>query len=326
MTVGVTGATGFVGRHTVAALVAAGHSVRALVRSRAKADATLPREGGGSNVERVEGDVLDAGAIRELMTGVDAVVHTVGIRREIPPAITFERMHTTATARVVDGARHAGVNRLIHISALGARAVAPTAYFRTKFDSETIVRKSGLDWTILRPSIIHGPDGEFVGMVRDWVLGRAAPRHFLPYFARVEMTPGFPPKPPKLISAMVQPVFVDDVARAVVSALAHPASIGEVIALVGPDTIDWPTMLTTLRDAMPMGNKAIRVLPIPAPCALGAARAAKAVGLSGALPFGEGEPVMGSEDNTGSPARARAILGIEPAEFVATVRAYAGAL
>lgn len=326
LTVAVTGATGFVGRHTVAALIGAGHKVRALVRSRAKADSTLPREDGGGAIQRIEGDALDAACLRELVTGADAVVHTVGIRREVPPAVTFERMHTTATARAVDAARAVGVHRFIHISALGTRAVAPTAYYRSKFESETIVRRSGLDWTILRPSLIHGPDGEFVGMVRDWVLGRAAPRTFLPYFARVELTPSFPPKPPKLVAALIQPVHVDDVARAIVSCLSRPASVGEVIPVVGPEAIDWPTMLATLRDAMPMGNRKMRTIPIPAPCAGVGARVARVMGLANALPFGEGEPVMGAEDNVGSPARARAILGLDPVAFASSVHGYAGAI
>ncbi len=323
LTVAVTGATGFVGRHTVAALVGAGHKVRALVRSRAEADKALPREGA---IERIEGDVLDPTALRDLATGADAIVHTVGIRREVPPAVTFERLHTTATSRVVDAARHGGVHRFIQISALGTRAVAPTAYYRSKFESETIVRRSGLDWTILRPSLIHGPDGEFVAMVRDWVLGRAAPRFFLPYFARVEITPSFPPKPPKLVAARVQPVHVDDVARAVVSCLERPASVGEVIPVVGPEAIDWPTMLATFRDAMPMGNKKMRIVPIPSEAALAMAKGAKAIGMAGALPFDEGEALMGSEDNVGSPARAHALLGLDTAEFASSVRGYAGAI
>jgi NADH dehydrogenase len=321
-TIAVTGATGFVGRHIAAALVASGCRVRALIRSAAKADRTLPRD---AAIDRVEGDVLDARVLADLIEGADAVVHTVGIRREVRPEVTFERAHTMATARVVDGARHAGVRRFIQISALGTRANAPTAYFRTKFDAETIVRRSSLDWTILRPSIIHGPDGEFVGMVRDWVLGRAAPRFFLPYFARLELTDGFPPRP-KLVPAMSQPVHVDDVALAVVRSLERPETVGEVIPLVGPEPVDWPTMLTTFRDAMPMGNRRMKTIPIPAPVAVNMARLAGILGMANALPFGEGEPVMGAEDNTANTARARALLGIDPVGFADGVRAYAGAL
>ena len=321
-TIAVTGATGFVGRHIVAALASAGHQVRALIRDPAKAEKTLDRADG---ITLVRGDVLDARCLADLVTGADAVIHAVGIRREVRPKVTFDRMHTTATARVVDAARHAGVRRIVHMSALGTRANAPTAYYRTKFESETIVRRSTLDWTILRPSIIHGPDGEFIGMVRDWVLGRAAPRVFIPYFARTELTDTFPPRP-RLVSALVQPVHVDDVALAALRCLERSESIGEVIPLVGAESIDWPTMLGTLRDAMPMGNRHMRIVGIPSQAAVGMARAARAIGMANALPFGEGEPVMGAEDNTASPARARILLGVDAGSFAEGVRAYAGAL
>ena len=321
-TVAVTGATGFLGRHAVRALLDAGFHVRGLIRDVRKSERTLGRPEG---LIRIEGDILDPTSLRELVASADAVVHTVGIRREIPPKITFERLHTRATARIVDAARAAGVPRFIQISALGTRANAPTDYYRTKYDAESIVRRSALDWTILRPSIIHGPDGEFVDMVRQWVLGRAAPRFFLPYFARVELTPSFPPRP-KLIPAHAQPVHVDDVAKAIVRSLERPESVGEVIPLVGPEPVDWPTMLKTFRDNMPIGHKHMPAFGIPAPAAVAMARAAKAVGLAGALPFGPGEPVMGSEENTANPARARAVLGIEPVAFAQGVRGYADRL
>jgi uncharacterized protein YbjT (DUF2867 family) len=317
-TIAVTGATGFVGRHAVRALIDAGHSVRGLVRSPDKAREVLPEDGWTP----VAGDVFDRPALDELTRGADAVVHTIGIRRELP-GITFERLHTGATERVVEAATGGGVRRLVHVSALGVRANAPAAYFRSKHAAEQIVRRSGLDWTILRPSLIHGPDGEFIQMIKGWVLNRIAPRFFLPYFTRVEVETGFPPKPPRLESALVQPVHVDDVAEAIVRSLACEPAIGEVYPLVGPETVDWPTLLTTVRDALPMGDKKMRAIGIPAQAGLAAAVGAKHVGLAQALPFGPSEPVMASEDSTASRAKAHAHLELEPRPFVESVRAYA---
>ncbi len=317
-TIAVTGATGFVGRHTVRRLVEAGHTARCLVRSADKAAGLLPDE----RVELVTADVFDRHALPELLDGADALVHTIGIRRETP-GVTFERLHPGGTERVTEAMRGAGVRRLVHISALGTRADATTDYHRSKHAAETIVRGSGLDWTILRPSLIHGPDGEFIQMVRAWVLNRMAPRFFLPWFARVEVEAGFPPKPPRLESAQVQPVHVEDVAEAVLRSLDRPQAIGEVYPLTGPETVDWPTLLTTVRDALPMGDKKMRTVGIPAPLGVVAARSAKAFGLAQALPFGPSEPVMASEPQTASRAKALAHLELETRPFIESVGAYA---
>lgn len=320
MTVAVTGASGFVGRHTVASLLERGHAVRALIHSSGSARPALPSD---DRLERVAGDVFEADVLDSLLDGADAVVHTIGIRREIPPDRTFERLHPRAVAAVLDAAKRAGVRRIVHVSALGTRPDAPTEYWRTKYDAEMLVRRSGLEWTILRPSVIHGPDGELIQMIKAWVLGRAAPRFFLPYFTRVEKSEGkFPPRP-KLVSAQIQPVHVDDVAAAIADALARDDSVGEVYPLVGPETVDWPALLTTVRDAMPMGDRSKPTRAIPAPLALLVVHVAGVLGLGAALPFGRGEPVMATEDSTASIAKAVAHLGFAPRPFRESVGAYA---
>lgn len=319
-TVAVTGATGFVGRHVTQALIDAGHNVRALVRDPAKARATLPREG----VTWVQGDVNDPRAIADLLKGATALLHSVGIRREFPPEVTFDRLHVRATRTVLEGAMNAGVQRVIHISALGTRANAPSAYHRTKFEAETLVRKSGLKWTILRPSLIHGHDSEIMKMAKDWVLGRAAPWFVLPYFVRVEPPePGaFPPKP-KIESARIQPVHIDDVASAVVAALHNDETVGEVYPLGGPETLDWPTFLTSVRDALPITEKGKKPAPLPGLLGFAMAKAAEFIGMGAALPFGPSEPIMAIEDNTCATDKAKAQLGFRPKPFLSTMQQYA---
>jgi uncharacterized protein YbjT (DUF2867 family) len=323
-TVAVTGATGFVGRHVCRALAASGHAVRALVRDRRKASANLTQE----RTEWIIGDALESPGVDELCAGADAVVHCIGIRREVRPHVTFDRMHPDATRRLIDAARNAGVRRFVHISALGTRPHAPSDYHRSKFESETLVRSSGLDWTILRPSLIHGPDGEFIQMIKGWVLGREAPWFFMPYFARIEAPPsgagGLPL--PRLVSAKVQPVFVGDVAAAVVAALASDDAIGEVYPLAGSETLDWPTLLAIVRDEMPLTERGKRALPLPGVVGVAMARAAEAVGLGALLPFGPSEPVMATEDNTCSTDKARRHLGLRPSAFLPTIREYAASI
>lgn len=317
-TIAVTGATGFVGRYTVRELVARGYAVRALARDRDRAAATLPDD---PLVQRVIGDVFDPAALADLVRGCAGVVHTIGIRRELPPDITFERMHPRATRAVLAAAERAGVARFIHVSALGTRPGAASAYHRSKYESECLVRGSGLAWTILRPSIIHGPDGEFIRMVKSWALGRAAPFLFLPYFTRPVPAEGF--GPPRFESARVQPVSVGDVAFAVAESVEREEAVGEVYPLGGAGAFDWPEMLGVIRDALPLADRNKKPRGIPGHLAFGLAAVAGRLGLGAMLPFGPSEPLMAMEDSLCSNDKARADLAFEPAEFIACVRGYA---
>lgn len=318
MTIAITGATGFVGRHIVRALFDRGHAVRALVRDRDKARESLP-----AGASWVFGDVTQPRSLAELMAGADAAVNCVGIRREFLPDVTFQGAHPRATLAIINAAKSAGVRRFIQISALGTRPNAATEYHRSKFEAETIVRQSGLEWTIFRPSIIHGPDGEFMKMAKDWVLGRAAPFFVLPYFARVAPPTGFPPVP-KPESATLQPVHVDDVAAAVVASLEKQEAIGEVYAIVGSEVLDWPNLLTTISRALPLSDGKKKPVPLPGVLASVAAQAAQAVGLGALLPFGPSEPIMAMEDNTAAMDKASQHLGLRPRAFTPSLREYAG--
>ena len=318
--VAVTGATGFVGRHVIRALLEAGaEEVRALCRDAAKAAHALPQD---DRVRTVRGDVFEKDAINELLRGADAVVHCIGIRRDAPGA-TFERMHPGATREAIEGCERAGVRRFIHISALGTRANAPSEYWRTKFMAEQMLRASDLQWTILRPSVIHGVDGEFMQMCRDWALGRAAPWVAMPYFANVEIPTTFPPKPPRFVSALVQPIAVEDVARAVVSCLEQPRTVEEVYPLGGPERLTWPELLRHVRDHVPMADRRKRVAPMPVAVGRAMAMAAKPLGLASLLPFCASDPVMAGEDNTCDLEKVRVHLGFVPGPFRAAVAGYA---
>lgn len=309
--IAVTGATGFVGRHVVRALVEGGRRVRALVRDARKADRVLP-----DSVELVLGDVLDPGSLGELIAGAGAVVHLVGIRREQPGGVRFERLHVDATRNVVSAAETAGVARYVHMSALGARPDAACAYHLTKWRAEQLVRGSGLAWTIVRPSLILGDGGEFLDMARGWARGTEPPRRFLPYFTRPAAGVGDPVPTRADRSALVQPVLVEDVARAIAMALQRDGSVGEVEPLVGPEAYTWPQLLVLIRDRTPGAKRRIAPRGVPGVAASRLAWVAQRVGLGSLLPFGPCEPLMAIEDNTGSPAKARADLGVDPAPIV----------
>lgn len=325
-TVALTGATGFVGRHTVRALLDAGYGVRALVRSTEKARRVLPdaAELESGALSLVEGDIFNAQSVHELAQGSHAFVHSIGIRLE-RPGRSFEKLHTDATRIAVEATQDAGVQKYVHISAMGTRAHAPTAYWRTKWDSEMLVRQSSLQWTVLRPSLIHGPDSELMQMIKDWAIGRSVPYFFMPFFSRPQgELMSFPPKPPRFESARFSPVHVDDVAAAVVSSLESDAATGETYQLCGPEEMDWPQMLRHMTEVIPMANAKKPILGLPGMVAEQIAMVAGAIGLGAAMPFSASEALQATEDMTASTAKAEQHLGFEPKPFFEPSRAYAG--
>lgn len=312
LTVAVTGATGFVGRHICRTLLEHGHSVRALVRD--------PRRAGHipKSAQLIKGDILDRESLDRLVDKVDACVHLVGIIMEQPRFdITFPRLHVEATANIVAACEAAGVLRYVHMSALGARPDAKANYHRTKFEAEQIVRNSRLPWTIFRPSLIHGPDGEFTEMVAKWVRGTAPPFLFMPYFGA-----GLLGRGPK---RLIQPVYIYDLAEAFARAIETERTVREVYPIGGPDRMTWPEMFLTFRDAISPGSSK-PAIAIPAWNAKALATFAAAASLGSLLPFNVDQVIMSQEDSTCDTQRVMQHLGLEPTSFQAAVDQYASRL
>lgn len=314
-TVAVTGASGFVGRHVVRELLSRGREVRALVRSTEKAARVLPVD---DRLTLVEGDLFDDAALDELLRGCVGVVNTVGIIREAPAGQTFERIHVHGVRRLVEAAARVGCDRVVLVSALGVSERGQTAYYRSKFEGEQIVRSSGLAWTILRPGMIHGRDGEFMQMVKSWATGRSAPYVFMPYFAR--LTKAFPV--PRFEPPLVQPVYVGDVARAAAESLERDAAVGEVYHLTGRETLTMPELLEFVRDRVPLAREGIKPRPLPGALAAMKARTMGALGMGALLPFDEGMARMGSDDSVAPSVKAREHLGFHPVGFRETAAGY----
>lgn len=342
--VAVTGSTGFVGRAVVSELLRRGWTVRALVRDRKKANEVL---GHHPSLSFVDGDVLDGTSPRRLLAGaggepVVACVNLIGIIRETTGGQTFRRMHVQATQALVDacsdvwgagsgggtggGVGGGGVGRFVQMSALGVTPDSKAAYARTKYEGEQIVRRSGLNWTIFRPSLIHGADGEFIRMMHRIARAAMAPYVFMPYFAKLEIDGGVRTGADRLTTPRVQPIAVEDVAWSIAECLGRPESVGEVYNLVGPDEMEWPEMLETLRDELPGTMKTMQPFFVPGSHAAMIAKVAKTVGLGGLLPFDEGQAWMGQEDSIASGAKASEHLGLRAKPFRATVSGYADRL
>jgi uncharacterized protein YbjT (DUF2867 family) len=210
----ITGATGFVGRSVARALRVVDLPVRCLVRDRGKA-ATLRAWG----CEIVRGDMADSGSLRAAVRGCDAIVHLVAILAG--RASDFDRVMAEGTRGLVQAAHAENVRRLVLMGSLGVDAPGAerVPYYAAKRAMEKAVRSSSIGHAILRPSFVFGPDGGA-----------------LPRFARiVRFAPVVPVPGPG--TQHVQPIWVEDVARAVQLALARDDAIE--VELGGPDVVSW---------------------------------------------------------------------------------------
>jgi uncharacterized protein YbjT (DUF2867 family) len=210
----VTGATGFVGTRIVHLLRVTGRPVRCLVRDRTRAE-TLRAWG----CEIVVGDMRDADSLASATQGCEAVVHLVAILAGRPQ--DFALVMQEGTRSLVRASGASGVKRFVLMSALGLDAEGATRvpYYVAKQANEEAVRAGGLSHVILRPSFMFGRDGG--------ALAR---------FARiVRLSPLVPVPGPG--TQRIQPVWVDDVARAVTLALSHDENL--TIEIGGPDVVTW---------------------------------------------------------------------------------------
>ena len=293
----VLGGTGFLGRSLVAALVerSGGAGGRIVVPTRrlqrGRAILSLP------TVEMRQADVLDAAQLASCLRGAQAVVNLVAILHG--SAADFERVHVGLPRTLAKACADAGVRRVLHVSALGAASDAPSLYLRSKAEGEAVLRAAGLDLTVFRPSVMFGAEDRllntFAWLQRLlWVLPLASP------------------------NARFQPVWVEDVARAIVRCVDRPDTIGRAFECTGPEEY---TLRQLVQAAGRWAGHARPVLPLPAP--LGRAQAA----LMEMLP---GTPLM-SRDNldsmrvpsvAGGQLPGLAALGITPTALEAVAPLY----
>ena len=208
----VLGGSGFVGRHVCEQLARLGWHITVPTRRAVNAASVQSLPG----LTVIEASVHSEADLARLMPGHDAVVNLVAVLHGSEER--FENVHVDLPGKIASAMKKAGVQRLVHVSALGADPQGPSMYQRSKARGETVLHNAGLDITILRPSVIFGAEDKFLNLFAD--LQSVAP--FMPLAGS---------------GTRFQPVWVADVARAVAVCLQKPDTIGQTFELCGPDVL-----------------------------------------------------------------------------------------
>lgn len=228
------------GRHTLRRLLAQGHSVRALVRDSAKTQTLSPN----AACEYVIGNVISGDGLDRALVSCDAVIHLVGIIAE-KGSNTFEAVHHLGTRNVVLAAQRRGIRRFVHLSALGVRPDGVAAYQTSKWKGEEEVRRSGIPFCILRPSLIFGPGDGFVTQMME-IMRKA------PLFRPI----------PGNGSPRFRPIFIDDVAFCLERSLTAEGARNQTIDLGGADDLSLNEVLSEIARCAGVSKPALHI-PMP---------------------------------------------------------------
>lgn len=236
----IFGGSGFIGRYIVERLARAGWTMRIAVRRPDEALFLKPL-GNIAQIVPVGANIRHERSVANAVQGVDTVINLVGILYQAGPQ-RFDAVHVEGVRRLARAAAGAGVQRFLHVSALGADANSPSAYARTKAAGEAMLKEHFPAATILRPSVVFGPEDDF----------------FNRFAAMTRFSPVLP-----LIGGgktKFQPIYVGDVADAAVAALQNPALAGQIFEIAGPRAYTFKELMEMM---LAVTGKRRLLVPIP---------------------------------------------------------------
>jgi len=236
----VFGGSGFIGRHVIRRLAKRGARVRAAVRQPNLAG-YLKVMGDVGQIEPVQANIRYESSIKQAMLGADKVINLVGILHESGPQ-KFTRVQAEGAGAIARAAAAEGVRKLVHVSAIGADAASPSLYARSKAAGEAAVRQHFPAATIIRPSVVFGPEDDFFN--RFAMLARLLPA--LPLIGGGH--------------TRMQPVYVGDVASAIIHALDDTTTDGKIYELGGPHIY---TMKQIMEMVLQQTGRRRLLLPLP---------------------------------------------------------------
>lgn len=239
----VFGGSGFIGRHIVRRLAQRGLRVRAAVRRPELADFLKPM-GDVGQVVPVQANLRHAGSVAAAIAGSQAVINATGIKSQWGRQ-RFQAVHVDGVRHIAEVAKRTGVERLVHISGLGADAAdaGDNAFLRSKIEGEKALRAAFPNATILRPSVVFGPEDAFINNM-------AAAVRLLPFMPAIGGD-----------RTRFQPVYVGDIAAAVLACLDRPETAGQVFELGGPKVYTMRQIARTILEAM--GREQMRIVNLP---------------------------------------------------------------
>ena len=292
----VFGGSGFIGRYVVKRLAAAGHVVRVAVRDTNGALFLKPM-GAVGQIVPLYAPITSRADVARAVEGALYVVNLIGILAERRPG-DFRRLQGEGPGHVAHAAAAAGVSRFVQVSAIGADPSSRSQYASSKGEGEAAVLAAFPSATILRPSLVFGPEDKFFNRFAS--MARLLP--FLPVFAG---------------SSRFQPVYVGDVADAVMAALQRTDTEGKIYELGGPEVVTFEALMAWIVAEIRRPRRLVHI-----PMSIARAQAAVMERLPG-KPLTRDQLLLLSRDNVVSPgAPGLAELGIDPTAVELVVPQY----
>jgi uncharacterized protein YbjT (DUF2867 family) len=287
----ITGAAGYIGRHLVARLVAQSERPRCLVREMNRAKKILPAD----KVELVQGATTSPASLDAAVQGIDTIVHAAFLTadRKQSAGNEYEKTNVQGTANLLKAAKRAGVKRIIEMGGLGTKPDKPGSYMQGRYLAEKMLKESGLDWTIIQPSVLFGKDAPFIKGLADLI-------HTAPIIPLIGGG-----------KTMFQPIYVEDVVTIIIKVLEEPArTTNKTYTIGGPAYYSFTQVIDALLRTMHKQR-----IKVPAPRSLVGIGAAVMEAVLPKPPLTKAAMILFTFDNTTDLKSVERDFGFTPTSF-----------